>query len=157
MQVVLYPLLVIGTVACGGAPYAPFNGSGTLLWPRPASFRLLPPASGGDRSVGIMPELFKFQAVNASGPPGATIAAPPALQAAFDRDAGGHHTTLVCVRGCELDQVWLGFEAVPFPWSAYGQSAMRPLVMPSHGVNTMGPSSCASCWSVHIVAWHGCP
>ena len=76
----LLSLCFVSTSSCG----APFNGSATLIWPRPSEFRLLPPASG-ERSVGIMPELFKFQAVNASGPPGAAIGAPPALQAAFDR------------------------------------------------------------------------
>jgi hexosaminidase len=79
----MLPIAIL-VASCG--PYrAPFNGSSTLLWPRPASLKFLPPASGGERSVGIMPALFKFQAVNASGPPGATITAPPSLQAAFDR------------------------------------------------------------------------
>ena len=82
----MLPIAILWGVVASCGPYrAPFNGSSTLLWPRPASLKFLPPASGGERSVGIMPALFKFQAVNASGPPGATIAAPPSLQAAFDR------------------------------------------------------------------------
>lgn len=71
------------------------------------------------------------------------------LQAAFDADAGGHHTTVSCVRDCELDQVWLGFALSTF--------RIRPVVTPSHGVNTLSASSCAGCKSVHIRAWQGCP
>jgi ribonuclease T2 len=71
------------------------------------------------------------------------------LQAAFDADTGGHHTTLTCAAGCHFDQVWLGFQAA--------KGSLLPLVTPLHGVNTSGVGSCASCDAVHISAWVGCP
>ena len=88
------------------------------------------------------------------------------LQAAFDADAGGHRTTLVCQprkkeRGCKLDQVWLGFEA---EMPANPGHPRTPLVMPSHGVNTIrkipSASTCdAYCGTtgVYIPEWKGCP
>ena len=84
------------------------------------------------------------------------------LQAAFDADAGGHRTTLVCqpthpTAGCKLDQVWLGFEA-EMPYNP--GYPLTPLVMPSHGVNTISASTCdAYCGTtgVYIPEWKGCP
>ena len=85
------------------------------------------------------------------------------LQAAFDADAGGHHTTLVCVRGCDLDQVWLGFAAAKT--AIFDDPWMAPIVMPSHGVNTVSPDGCSDECTipgpyvgayVHIRSWNGC-
>ena len=71
------------------------------------------------------------------------------LQAAFDADVGGHHATIACVGGCHLDQVWLGIGAA--------QGTLTPQIMPIHGVNTSGASSCAVCATVHVPNWAGCP
>ena len=69
---------IAALVSTASAACAPFNGSASPIWPRPASESYGDPSN----SVGIMPSMFAFQLVNSTGGP---VVPPPSLKAAFDR------------------------------------------------------------------------
>ncbi len=74
------------------------------------------------------------------------------LRAAWEEDVGAA-PVLRCARGCVLSGLWLGVQAQP--------GRLVPVIDPEHGVtlnsSSIGPDTCASCESLVLWKWKGCP